>query len=181
MKTEHQYCFPEQAIALHKCGIMQQSMFYYIPFDEGKSINFYYNLPIDDGEIYKWHLGIKTKMGFICINEQGQVDIFTPTIYFSAFSVAELGVMLPETIPGGFKLLINKPDNSIIYGHCQYKIRYVDYIFKGQTEIGTKDIYKEIYASHTSLEAWARAATLIDFLERDLITAEQVNQQLLAV
>ena len=142
MKLQDQVCTLEQAKILNDLGIKQ-----------GVSVFFF-----DTGSKNK----ILINTGF----EKELTGFFNFQTCFSAFTVAELGVMLPqdedENDEGPWYSL---PDKGVdIIGFSVKK--YLDSHYEGPCEI----VYKT--------EAQARAAMLIYLLEADIITVKEVNERL---
>lgn len=143
MKLENQVCSLEQAKRLNELGIIQESLFYYcqdIP-PNNPSLHYYgyaqENIPID-----------------LLFGKQSELSTSNLFFEYSTFTVAELGVMIPDS----YYLPVNKGNNGWWISN-----------------IRTEDESKL-----ASIEAEARAEMLIYLLENSLITAEEVNQRLAA-
>lgn len=87
MKIEKQVCSLELAKKLKELGVEQESLFYWWGNREKTEIIIAYR-----GDLWEWSIPIGVK-------ENG---------YCSAFTVAELGDMLPSEIGGKFRLFIHK-------------------------------------------------------------------------
>jgi hypothetical protein len=129
MKIENQVCSLAQAIALQQKGIIQDSLFYHLELPE---------------TVYrKESMVIADKRFLESATHKGH--------YFSAFNVAELGVMLPNELD----------------------LSNGNYFF---TKKGLLHTYEW---QGTELEAIRRAEILIDLLENNLTTPEEVNTRLI--
>lgn len=95
---------------------------------------------------------------------------------YPAFTVAELGAMLPDTIPTNsnirFAELVSRKD-------ClEWQVGYdVDVPTSGGYGPDVKEIYNGIISNNEN-EAQSRAAMLIHLLENKLVTAEDCNKRL---
>lgn len=138
MKIENQCCNLIQAKRLNELGIIQGKSFFF--YDTWKS----------DKNSLSYNLGNA---------EPGYLDAKS---CFSAFTVAELGVMLPEGYTMSETTNFDEPYRKWICGKVFCDGDDVDYEKCG----------------YGSTEAEARAAMLIYFLESNLITASEVNKRL---
>jgi hypothetical protein len=126
MKLQSQVCTLEQAKKLNELGVKQDSLFFWIDRKD------------------------KSRVVFL-----GMIEDIEKLATYSAFTVAELGVMLP----------------------CYYVVYYTGaygYCVCRKMEEG--ELQRPLLRGNT--EAEARAAMLIYLLENDLTTAEEVNQRL---
>jgi hypothetical protein len=136
MNLEDQLCPLVHAMRLKDLGLIQESLHYHA----------------DSGIV------IKTQTGFIALES-------TPTVgnwkedehnYISAFTVAELGAILPYSINGVVIIMENSEE-----------IKYVS--------------YPRIKTTFGSTEAQARAYMLIWLIENKYIAAREVNKRLMDV
>lgn len=145
MKLQDQVCALEQARLLHKMGIAQHGYFFW-----------HLETPHIDKALDLWTI----------INDQSDVDLYQDV---SAFSVAELGAMLPFELLNAAcmdtRKVINNSDSSV--GIWKYK-----HLWMIRTIENTRSI-------NFKTEAEARAAMLIYLLENKLLTAEEANQRLM--
>lgn len=160
MKLEDQVCHLLQAKRLHELGIKQDSIFYHTqertPSNPNMSL---YGYSQESMPIY------------IMYGRQSSISGNSVYVEYSAFTVAELGELLPE------------------------KFLYQDLVCFVSSEKYCKE-YKWIAGIHTvwayknpivakkyfpgDNEAQVRTALLIHLLESKSITAEEINQRLLA-
>lgn len=139
MKIEHQVCTLEQAKRLSQLGIMQGlSIFFWSDYD-GK-VQLMLNFTPEDG--------YKPDAENTC---------------FSAFTVAELGVMLPQTIN-----FYKTQKASIKLSRFNAFTIYYNRHSSGSN----------VFMTESKHEAQARAAMLITLLENNIITAEEISQHL---
>jgi len=160
MLLENQVCSLEQSKKLKELGVKQFSLFYHFPNPNTKEIKKKYKIP-DYNVVYgKNHIGKEWEN----ISELVIRGVFTST--YSAFTVAELGIMLPEYYPSWrFKV-----KNSIKWIST---IITKDNVKDGKT-ITTANEFDR-YANN---EAQARATLLIALLENDVIKVSEVNKRL---
>lgn len=171
MRLEDQVITLGQAQRLKELGVKQDSLFYHIM---NKVIEIGY-----EGIKMREHLNQPKKTGIPV--DGGVIQ------YYSAFTVAELGVMLPEWIyKGGEEYRRRQWRNT----EDQYSEEEREI---GLTKLGYCICY-EVCMTHTkrisigkdaegvetryAAEAAARASMLIHLLESKLITAEEVNSRL---
>lgn len=152
MKLEQQVCALEQAKRLKELGITCKPFFYHVHLPETK---------YRSGN--HWTIG---DSHFI----EGMTDIQE---LLPAFTVAELGVMLPRGIKhkDGEYYFMSSHSNGVDDREGKIVVWYEDNNLDPENEV------LEQYFSEDS-EAEARAALLIYLLENKLITAEQVNTSL---
>lgn len=159
MKIENQVCTLEQAKRLKELGIRQKSIFYY--HDKIKRID----------ERIKPNWGNSEFAGVQICNQKSLTQ--------SAYTVAELGVMLPDEIPH------RHTEHSDYY----YMQSFSDVLSEGDAgksvcmwyEDNDLDAELEVLNNYYicgKTEAEARAAMLIYMLENNLTTAEEVNNRL---
>jgi hypothetical protein len=146
MKLEKQVCTLEQAKQLKKLGIAQTGLWSY--FKAQSHAGFCLT------DMALRHVWILTG------NPYDREDI----LFTSAFSVAELGVMLPQTI----KFCKTQKASIQLSRFNAFTIYY------NRHSSGSNVCMTESYN-----EAEARAKMLIHLLESNFITAEEVNQRLL--
>lgn len=151
MKLSDQVCTLEQAKKLKELGVEQESIWMYI----------YYKDDIISSSAGLHHYLIANEI--FADNDGGEFDC----LIASAFSVAELGVMLPEYI-GELRLL---------QWHASDSSFGIQYRFNCDNPT-TQTIPDHCIFSDT--EAQARAAMLIYLLENNIITPEQVNERVKA-
>jgi hypothetical protein len=145
MKLSEQCCTLDQAKRLKELGVIQKSLFYHHPnFDK----------PVF-GEEWTTKSGTQYSRVMVCNDKKGS---------HSAYTVAELGVMLPDMIETDrqYELVTIKEDDC-------WLTRYV-------AGNDLKNAHPS-YQAETS-EAEARAAILIWLFENKIITAEEVNNRL---
>lgn len=138
MRLEDQVCSLELAKKLKSLGVKQESLFYWC----------------NDGEIDHWYLAY-------C--EKGvSPDAIKNNWVYSAFTLAELGEMLPDTFES-YKL--NQSRNNFVKftqkWNCYYQIN-------GGVEYGKYQLRRINFNADT--EANARAKMLVYLLENNLIT-----------
>jgi hypothetical protein len=147
LPLEDQICAIEHAKRFKELGIKQHSLFYFVK-DQ------FTQLPMMECNPDKFIIRSKP---FITSN---------PDNFYSAFTVAELGEMLPATI--------TIPHTWAPYELKMYKHSYGYYIayYTPNREEG----YTLLYALKDKKEANARAKMLIYLLENKLITVEEINK-----
>lgn len=138
MKIENQVCTLEQAKRLQELGVDAESVYYFSPWE-------YF-----DGETL--FIGQKCDKGFFhCLD--GEVETFTAKEVYPAFTVAELGLMLPA----GYDTMQTTAEGWRCY------------------DTNGNDVVKDfIYAT----ESECRAAAVIHLLESNLTTVQEVNSKL---
>ncbi len=158
MKLENQVCTIEQAKRLKELGIDGGSHFYHVPW---KASDF-------EG----CFIGAKCDKGFYH-DLDGMVETFDAPEYYPAFTVAELGAMLPDQTKTNsnieFAELFIKYDGEWVVGYD------VDMQTEGGYGATVKEAYRVMYGE---TEAQARAAMLIHLLENNLTTASDCNNRL---
>jgi len=153
MKLEDQVCTLEQAKRLEELlGEDIKSSFYWVDW-------------------YGWHIAQPCSKGFVYIDQDGKVYTETIKECFNAFTVAELGVMLQDSIKKDWLGTMGHP---VIGYHCSYI--YEDKEF-GETK-SLCSFPHEQDPEFTKTEAQARAEMLIYLLEKELITAQEVKTRL---
>jgi len=141
MKLENQVCNLELAKKLKELGVKQESLYYYDPNDELTHSRAGSSMPARCG------VGFETS------------DIVS---YLSAFTVAELGEMLPDTVKmkdGTAYFSIEKTCTKVSETGNVWEVYYEWY-----GELGDK------ISEQAGTEADARAKMLIYLLENNLIT-----------
>jgi len=134
MTLEQQFCSLELAKRLKELGVKQESCFWWCDPSDGD----------------------KADVGFIRDNHVGY------KVFYSAFTVAELGLLLPWAIESNFLedpdkwLKIEKDEN--VDGSTRWNVGYQD-------EMST-----DLFEVSDQTEADARAKTLIYLLENKIIT-----------
>ena len=115
MKLEDQVCSLEYAIKLKELGVKQESLFYHIGYKGCVS-----------GKIYE-------KLYIVFKDE----EYIQPKYQISAFTVAELGVMLPSRINGSRLMCMLESD--LINGRF-YSVGYenLEYYFMGTNEANAR-------------------------------------------
>lgn len=153
MVLSKQVCSLEQAKKLKELGIEQNSLYYFY----GAIINGISSTPIVN--LYNWEYGTIVKNDIpndaILGNSKNE--------NYSAFTVAELGVMLPRTIT------FNKTQACRLMFET-FNCFGVAYIRNSSRQ--------SIKRFENSIEAIPRADMLIYLLENKLITASDCNQRL---
>ena len=166
MKIENQVCSHQQGERLHELGVVKNKSHFQwmqVVVNDTKKI---WALFRPNSGAYDWMCdeGLPDELG----GEDFETDKEC-----SAFTVAELGVMLPHfdnlSQMGGF-VHLTEFDPSVQDGNPWYCVWEYD---KDKENAG---FGREIIDGET--EAQARAAMLIYCLERQLTTAEEVNQRL---
>lgn len=155
MKLENQVCSLELSKRLKELGVRQESAFYW-------STNTVPSLKDDV------HLREKK----VCNHRDGKVADGGVIRYFSAFTVAELGEMLPNRVKG-FGLLIDKYDPTQINEKVQrpfmWGVAYVEWGYDGPEN--------RFEIDDEESEANARAKMLIYLLQNKIISVEDVNRR----
>lgn len=152
MKLEDQVCTEVQANKLKELGVAQKSLFYY---------HARFERPVF-GETIVTAFGMQYKKVQVCNDKKAAA---------SAFTVAELGMILPAEIKEC--KLVQWPIPSIS-GARSYGIQYR---YKCDSAVTNQTIPDHCVFGHT--EAEVRASLLIEFLESKVITAEEVNKRLI--
>lgn len=139
MEKEDQVVSLEFAKKLEKLGVKQESLFYWLNIHEDE----------EDKDEYpdEWILIPSAQRG--------------AGSFYSAFTVAELGEMLPTVV---------KKDEKLYYIQCNANgnsLRYMDYTTYDTNGIGT--FLRAYPLVEANTEANARAKTLIYLLENNLI------------
>jgi hypothetical protein len=134
MKLQSQVCTLEQAKRLKELGISQESYLYHYFFD---------NVPRNVSGVWRLHH-----------------EYYGRFEHYSAFNVAELGVMLPNEL-------------DLSNGNYFFTKKGLLHTYEEVTGV----ILKEWQG--TELEAIRRAEILIDLLENNLTTPEEVNTRLI--
>lgn len=159
MKLENQICTIEQARKLRELGIIQDSLFYHFPNPNIESIRRKYDIPeynIVSGSMYphKQFKNIRTLV----------IDgLFENT--YSAFTVAELSVMLGDFYPSwsfncGKKWIATK-------------------INKDDIKDGLHILTADAFDRFADTQAQALATLLISVIETGFMKVEDINQRLL--
>jgi hypothetical protein len=151
MKLQSQVCTLEQAKRLKELGIIQQSYFaHFCPCETGLKW-------LSNSESF---VGVKAeRKTYYHTTKKDEESLIEQHIY-SAFNVAELGVMLPNEL--------DLSDGNYFF-----------------TKKGLLHTYEEVTGvilkewQGTELEAIRRAEILIDLLENNLTTPEEVNTRLI--
>lgn len=141
MTLESQVCTFEQSIRLRELGVVQQGYWYW-------------------GDRHAPHLDLLPK------DQWDKKDDIFNAFWYTAFTVSELGVMLPDR----FKFLFS--DVKITYSKCG-----VDSF--GVFLMQQPDDIHIINFKVSHHEAHVRAEMLIHLLEKDMIKVEQVNERLI--
>lgn len=158
MRIEDQFCSHEQATKLKELGVVQRSCFCYVnnwrnPRKE----------PVDDGQHV---IGSKDKhMTLLKGRERGVEANFV-----SAFTVAELGEILPKILP---------------YPYLEYGIVLQQHFPDGKEEISYSTEYVEVYSDldygcvvyggRGQTEAISRANLLIHIIEDGIVDVKTIN------
>lgn len=154
MKLTDQVCTPEQGKRLKELGIVQ-----FVAI-----CNYAVFCPDPLGENHFYQIGLR------------EVETTIPGEHIcDVFTVAELGVMLPETSPTNTNIrtaeLVSRKDCG------EWNIGYdVDFATEGGYGATVKEMYRQVEGSE--FEAIARANLLIYLLENNYTTAEEVNTRL---
>lgn len=143
MKLENQVCTLEQAKRLKELGVAQDGIFSHV-----------------DNISKVGYEGIRLTKQTSSYRAKGQLIDSGVIKYFVAFTVAELGVMLPINI-------------------ITARQKHTDTYACIALENGSSDVDYSKDIQHKETEAKARAAMLIYLLENGHTTAEEVNQRLL--
>jgi hypothetical protein len=151
MKIENQVCTLEQAKKLKELGVKQDSLFWYTQDKTPNNPNL---------NLYGWPQ--ESMPVIIMFGQQSKISTSDVYVEYSAFTVAELGVMLQYV--GVYSSVNSVLGNWAIHhvnGYADYELR----------QPGNFNNYQ--------WEAEARAAILIELLEDKKITVEEVNQRLI--
>jgi hypothetical protein len=167
MKLKDQVCTLEQARSLKGLGVIQESICFWYQQVSPRNPNMHeYGIP---QEQMRWHL---TPLG-------KQSTISTQSVYaeYAAFTVAELGVMLPEFIDkAGKEFRIQQWHN--VAGRSEIK-QFNNEEFRIAYRKEPADCMGEIGDNfYEKTEAQVRARMLIYLLESKLTTPEEVNKRL---
>ena len=148
MKIQDQVCTIEQAKKLKELGVEQKSLFFWY---EDEKLG-----------------GVFRSVGMMLNSTEYN---------YSAFTAAELGVMLPNTLP--------VTDSSLVEHQKFYLLRQLFPCedcegYNTDYEAVTHDLEYDgtFFSSKGETEAISRAAMLIYLIENNLITAEKVNENL---
>lgn len=142
MKIENQVCSLEQAKRLEELGIEGGTAFYW-KVNETQSV-------VTESQMRFW------------------IEKYVPVCndYYPAFTVAELGVMLPDFIT-----------SDALYTYQQRRAT-LDRV-KRNHEISYWNLGdKKLYSSYSNSEAECRASLVIYLLKEKIITPEEVNNRL---
>ena len=144
MDLTQQVCSLKHARKLQELGVKQDSLFYWISI----------------GILNNKHVGWRLELSHNCNCEEPLIA----QEYYSAYTVAELGELLPfkiysNPIPNPFELKINKLENK-------WEVYYLAYESR---ELNNTDLCPTINAN---TEANARASMLIYLLENNLTKQE---------
>jgi len=163
MNLENQVCTFEQAKRLWELRISQESLFTWFSFRNESS-------PKD-----QWKLVHKVCEPTEMVDEYEERDYLKDLVWYSAFTVAELGLMLPPFFPSFVQ-------DGGKHSHCRNERTDTFPLLGGSTEFDTTPAYvlnKELVPMQTGRnEAEARANMLIYLLEQSLISPEEVNKSL---
>lgn len=151
MDIQKQCCTAQQAERLRELGVAQNSYFCYA--HDVKKMH-----PSFNGETTEWEAEYNETPAFM---EVGSAS-FDGLVYYCAFTVAELGEAIK--LHGLYTSI-----NTVFHGWAVHHVNgYTDFDFpRGDS-------------NSRETEAEARADILIHLLENKLISAEEVNQRLLA-
>lgn len=152
MKLEDQVISIPQAMRLNELGILQESLFYHTQDKSPTNINLH---------LYGYrqvNMPFRTAYG-----KQSKLSTANVHFEFSAFTVAELGEMLPKSLG------LNDGHHWAFYHRHCWKGESVGY-----SAHGVPSIEQDWFVT----EAEARATMLIGLLENALITAEECNKRL---
>lgn len=170
MKRENNFCTLAQAKRLKELGIVQESLFYhYQQFVNGQEAFGLYPMDYED-------------YGRLAENESmvRALDGESKNQIYSAFTVAELGVMLPcriWDIEKHYDLSLTKADNTWHQESTGTKTEFeYEYSFMDHEKV--MHILDDEQCNYPT-EAQARAAMLIYLLENNHITSSEVNSRLL--
>lgn len=188
MNIEQQVCTNEQSFKLQDLGVLQDAHYYRMENDSNEIILMRRDEII---KIFEENI-LETKReeegiqnGQMISYKESDLQNIAQQMFSSAipkfnhdivaaFTVAELGVMLPEWLKEGnddYKLSQWKRCNDII----DYGIRFIN-TNHGDEFINKKSKFNVLFFAST--EAEARAEMLIYLLEEKLTTPEQVNTRL---
>ena len=163
MKLENQVCTLEQAKQLSELGISQNSEYHFV--DEVHLVN--------KGWVHSWGYEETWEDRIVEIVEN---DSREKERIFSAFTVAELGMLLPCFFPSFVQ-------EGHFHCHCQNERVDTFPLISGNTEFDNTPAHilnKELVPFQTGkTEAQARANMLIYLIENNLVTADECNERLL--
>ena len=161
MKLQYQVCSLEQAKKLKELGVKQKSTWYH-QFDQHNASAPQYLSLFHHGqgeeEFWKAGMGAYSDIDISDFSEQ----------YYAAFTVAELGVMLPNGSQIG--------GAQIVSGRSFHPYEFEGPWFCEANHTIESD--KPVMLLFGSTEAQVRAAALIRLLESGKITPEEVNNRL---
>ncbi len=161
MELKGQCCSVEQAKKLKELGVIQDSLFYHFPNPNTDEIKKKNKLP--DYNIRLGHEYLPNQIN--CIKTMVLTEGFQNT--FSAFTVAELGIMLPEYYPS-WRFKINS------------KIKWITTVItKNKIKDGKTITTINEFDRYELTEAQARASLLIDLLINSVIKIKHVNNRLI--
>lgn len=160
MKIENQICSFKQAIRLKGLGIVQHSLFYYV--NNWATPNGY---SIDDGH-YIVPVGEQHITRLAGRKRGVEVE------FVSAFTVMELGQLLPHVLPSdnvgyGMVLMQSFPDGK---EQDYYMASYVE-VYSDLDYGGT------VHSYSAELESVSRAGLLLDLIEKKVIRIDDINSK----
>jgi len=161
MKIEEQVCTLEQAKKLKELGVTYTDANYCYLENSGGGIEFG-----DVGFMFQHHCDDYQ----ISVHPQGFDESFKEQSW-PAFTVAELGVMLPHRYQS------QRLDENTINLH-KFTHWCIDTDFNSECEVCSECATNIVHEAKGNSEAEARAAMLIYLLENNLITPEEVNNRL---
>jgi len=155
MKIENQVCTLEQAKRLKELGVQQDAYMSFVWFINSERVNLHRTITAKK-------LTDHAQKKYESANHNNKVC--------AAFTVAELGVMLPEDLYIPYKGNSGKKRKYPQHLHCFKQLKYSVNYTGGES--------REFLTQHGDTEAEARATMLIHLLKNNLLTAEEVNQRL---
>jgi hypothetical protein len=167
MKPQDQVCLLQQAKRLKELGIVQESALYHVPWKASDFDSVFICGKCDKGFFHQI---------------DGWVETLSATKHYSAFTVAELGAMLPcrvRTEGRMYELTMHKADDTWHSPTANTKPHF--WYQYDHLNAGSKiDVIGPRVNMEDSTEAVARAHTLIYLLENNRITPEECNARLTA-
>lgn len=157
MKLNEQVCTLEQAKRLKELGVIQNSLWYWNTIYLGAPQLSLYNKNSTSQDFFK--------CGVSAYNGLDISDFMEP--YYSAFTVAELSNALPLQVKGRLELYKFRRNDGLWFVHYSYIVKDPE-----QCE------YLMLPSITDYNEATACCAMLIYLLEKNLVTAGEVNDRL---
>lgn len=146
MKIQDQVCSREQSVRLYELGVDQTCLFHHLQFKNKSS-------PQEQRDVIHYQI---VPMEYLSYH--GSKSYLSDLKSFAAYTVAELGEMLPA----GY-------DTMKVTGYKEGEYYWIGY------DLDSKDMFPN---GNFQSEAHCRAAMLIHLLESKLTTTEEANKRL---